>query len=362
MTTRVGLVARQLHSGRDLSTRVAWVASATVFIALPISLLVFTLAAEYASNAVAVDFRNAFYPAANALLHGASPYSHPAGTDPGVEYVYTPTAAVLFLPTALLPLAWAQALVSIAMVAALVGTLVVLGVHDWRVHGLVLLWPSYVSAVQTANLTILLALVSALAWRMRFHRYVPGVLVGLAIALKVFMWPLAVWLLATRRFAAFGAAMAMVIASVVSVVPFTSLRDFVHLVRSHTASLDDGAYTLAALLKEAGVPSSLATVIWLAVGLSVLAVGRRSFGTCVVAAILLSPIVWLHYFVLLIVPLAISRAKLAYYGIPLVMWLAPGWENGRPWQTGLVLLVTGVVALACTAEIPRRPRARLTLR
>jgi hypothetical protein len=57
------------------------------------------------------------------------------------------------------------------------------------------------TAVRIGTLTPALTFLVVLAWRFRATRLVPGVALAVAIALKLFLWPLAVWLAATRRWA-----------------------------------------------------------------------------------------------------------------------------------------------------------------
>jgi alpha-1,2-mannosyltransferase len=316
------------------------------------------VAAEVAGDKVAVDFSKAFYPAAQDVLNGVSPYTFDPSVDAGTVYVYTPTAAVLFAPFTLLSIGAAQALVSFALIVCFLATPWVLGIRDWRVYGAMCLWSPFVSALQTANLTIVLGLLCALAWRARHRPLASGLLIGLAVALKAFLWPLAVWLLATRRFRSFAAAALLTAVSFASVTLFVGLGDFVQLLREHSDLFDDRGYTLFALLAEAGAPEGVARAVWLGTGLSVLVLGRKSFVACLAAALLLSPIVWLHYFALLVVPLAILRAPLIAWLLPLLMWFSPGWENGEPWQTALVLTTAaGSVGIALRAASAQRSEA-----
>ena len=58
---------------------------------------------------------------------------------------------------------------------------------------------------------------------------------------------------------------------------------------------------------------------------------RRSFTCAVAATLALSPIVWLHYLVLLLVPLAISRPRFsAMWLLPILLWSSPrpGYAEG----------------------------------
>ena len=49
---------------------------------------------------------------------------------------------------------------------------------------------------------------------------------------------------------------------------------------------------------------------------------------------------WRHFFVLLVVPLALSRPRFdVVWLIPIGMWVGDGTFNGEPWQTAAVLLL-----------------------
>ena len=62
--------------------------------------------------------------------------------------------------------------------------------------------PVVVHGLYFGNLTILLVLLVALAWRYRDEARLAGLALGVAVAAKLFVWPLVVWLLLTRRFRA----------------------------------------------------------------------------------------------------------------------------------------------------------------
>jgi len=63
-----------------------------------------------------------------------------------------------------------------------------------------------------------------------------------------------------------------------------------------------------------------------------------------------SPVVWNHYFALLIVPLAILRPRLRIeWAIPLALWLCPA-TGVTGWQAGLAALVTGSTVLLLARE------------
>ena len=77
------------------------------------------------------------------------------------------------------------------------------------------------------------------------------------------------------------------------------------------------------MLVQAGAPDRPARVIGFAIAVSVLAIAwrRQSFVLFVAAAILLSPIVWLDYFALLAIPLAVVQPRLSLaWVLPILVW------------------------------------------
>jgi hypothetical protein len=81
--------------------------------------------------------------------------------------------------------------------------------------------------------------------------------------------------------------------------------------------------------------------------------GRRgdefsAFLLSTVAALALVPVVWLHYLVLLAVPLAIARPRFsAMWLLPIVLWMCPRAENGD----GLQPIVPAAVVVAVTVGL-----------
>ena len=145
----------------------------------------------------------------------------------------------------------------------LFGALLLLGVRDWRVYGASLLWPPVINATQTGNATLPLAVLCALAWRYRAARYTPGVAIGVGLAIKFFIWPLVLWLVALRRFRAAALAAAIGATSLLLIVPFNSIHDYVDCSRNLSREFDDDSYTLYGLLVESGASSELARVVWI---------------------------------------------------------------------------------------------------
>ena len=233
--------------------------------------------------------------------------------------------------------------------------LLVLQVRDWRIYGVVLLWPATIEAVQTANASLPLTLLVALMWRYRDRAPIAGAALGYGVAVKLFLWPLVVWLALVGRLRAAAIAALVAAASLLLLLPFTSLHDYVRLLRNLGETFEHESYTPFALLADLGVPDSAARVITVALGLGVLALAarRRSIGLAIAAALVLSPIVWRHFFVLLLVPLALSRPRFdAVWLIPIGLWLGDGTFNGAPWQTAACLALAALTFVLCERRLP----------
>jgi hypothetical protein len=333
--------------------RTSWVRLAVSMLlgVVPIVVLVVGAIEAVRLNSVGVDFRGELYPEAKLLLHGHDPFpASDADLSGGVNRIFPIPAAALVGPLTLLPVAAATVVFTVLLLAAFGGTLWLLGVRDWRVYGAVALWPATLSALQTANLTILLALLVAVAWRWRDRRWTPGIAVGAAIALKLFLWPLVVWLIAFRRYASAAVATALAVAGTLLVVPFVSLPEYARLMRNLGSTFSTESYNVVGLCAQVGLGTgAVADTVAAAIGLGLIAVAyrHRSLPLALAASLVLSPIVWLHYFVLLAIPLATTRPAFAgAWLVPLALWLVPGSGNDvRAWHVAVALVVLGVTTL-----------------
>ena len=335
--------------------------SYVVFAALPAIVVVLLFASAIQDDAVAFDFR-VFYGAAEAVLDGASPYQDLEDENAVVArgYVYPPITALGVIPLTLLPVEIAGLIVMALLVGAALAIPYVLGVRDWRCYGLLLLWPPVISAVQTGTVTLLLGLGAALAWRYRDRPAAAAASVGATLSLKLILWPLLVWLAATRRIP--SAVAALVIGAALALgswaaIGFTGLTEYPDVLRRLQDAVELDSYTLYVVALDAGAASEVARAIWLAVGLAVLGAvvlaarkgdERAAFVLGVAAALLLSPIVWLHYFALLAVVVALARPSLSFvWFVPLAMVVTPGSGQPTPFETAATLAIaTATVALA----------------
>ena len=146
-----------------------------------------------------------------------------------------------------------------------------------------------------------------------------------------------------------GVAVATVLASW-AVVGFRGFTEYPDLVRRLSDRMDERSYSVYALGVDVGLPASIAWGLWLATAVAVLTAcvvlarrgdEQRAFVLGLAAAIAFSPIVWLHYFALLLVAVAIAQPRLApiwFIGIPLQVVVDTGVYNGSTFQTAAVLI------------------------
>jgi hypothetical protein len=81
---------------------------------------------------------------------------------------------------------------------------------------------------------------------------------------------------------------------------------------------------------------------------------ERSFTLAIVAALLFTPIIWLHYFALLLMPIAIVHKRLSLlWATPLLFWLSQGHGNGTTLQTAWTLAVVAFVTVLVLRAKPK---------
>ena len=341
--------------------------SLAVFAAFPVVIVATVLVVAWGDGTAGMDFEQ-FYFAAEAILRGDDPYTGSSAPWNG-EYPYPPLPGFLAVPFTVVSIHAVGVVVMVLLVAAALAIPFVLGVRDWRCYGLVLLWPPVISAIQTGNLTLPLGLAAALAWRFRDSRAVPAALVGLTLAAKFFLWPLVVWFAATRRLATaaltVGVGLALLLLSW-GAIGFAGLADYPDLMRRLQDAVGMDAYTLYIVGLDLGLPSPVARLVWLAAGCALLAavvvVGRRgdersAFILAIAASLALTPIVWLHYFALLVVVVALAQPRLdVLWFLPFGMVATPGTGHPTPVETA-VTLVTAAVVVGLALRVSLRSRA-----
>jgi hypothetical protein len=132
-------------------------------------------------------------------------------------------------------------------------------------------------------------------------------------------------------------------------VGFDQVTAYSEMMRRHAEANDQDGVSVAALAEQLGMPAN--ELVALAAGVAALAIAVRirrnhvgAFAWAVTAALLASPMVWWHYYALLLVPLALT---------------APVWS--RLWLTPFALFpqvadtVVGIAAALLVATRATRP-------
>jgi hypothetical protein len=251
-----------------------------------------------------------------------------------------------------------------------------LGVRDWRCYALSGAFLFTRSAVDLGTVGPLLLLAIAAAWHWRERLLEPAGAVALAVSLKLFLWPLAVWLALMRRGRA--AVVSVGLASVFVLLPwavigFAGIAKYPGLLHDLSNDEASSSYSVVALAVRAHLPQAAGVV------LSVVAAGillgaaawiardeERTLHDrdvavltlALAAALAASPIVWVHYFLLLLVPLALTRPRLS------PLWFAPvayswvpeaGWPAGDATKLGIALAATLIILATVLLRVLRAP-------
>jgi hypothetical protein len=324
-------------------------ATPLAFAVLPAVIVIAMFAVASDSGSLSVDFHNELYPEAKRLLDWENPFPGPdAELWRGHNHIWPPVAAFLVAPYTLLspgPADWAIAITGVALFML---SLRIVGVRDWRVYGAFAMWPSVIGEIRVSHLTPVLCLLTAVAWRYRDARAIPGLAVGFAAAIKFFLWPLGLWLAARGRRASAAVAALVAGCSLLLVLPFTGLDDYVRSLLELGRIFDQDSYSPFGFLAQIGVPDAPARGATIVLGAILLVAcwRRESLGLAVAAALVLSPIVWLDYYAVAAVPLAAVRPRLSLVWLaPLLTWglLSAGIGAGNGWGSARVLIVFAIV-------------------
>jgi hypothetical protein len=352
----------RIAPGGGLRLAVRRSATVLAFGVVPVLMLAAYLAGSVHHDP-AYDFR-AVWQAGRNVLDQTSPYptvehlTHLRGTAID-EFVYPAIVAVAAAPLGMIPFGAAAVVWTIVLIAATALSLRVVGVRDWRCYGAFLACPATLDAIRLGTLTPVLAVLVAAAWRWRDSPRRCGALVALAIVAKLFLAPLVIWLVVTRRFAAaaFAAAWcAVLIAAGWALIGLAGLHDYPRLLSTLSDLEAARSYSVSALLTASGLdigPVAL-TVTLVGLGsLAVLAARRRlddtaAYACTIAVALLATPILWLHYLMLAAIMVALRRPAFgAAWLIGWMMWVSPLPESGSDsWRiaAGLCVVLGSAVA------------------
>ena len=344
------------------------VALATLMVVLSVGTL------KLSTGAFQFDFKGDLYQAAHAILRGDNPY-HPqliqaeaARLRAGgiVPYVasprYPPLLMLAVVPLSLLGVGVAGVLFMALSVGAVIGAMWLLGVRDWRCIAVAAVSAPALFGSWIGNVSTLLLFGTAVIWRLRSHEKLLPVTTALVIGAKLFLWPLGAWLLVTRRYRQLALSMVLTVVFVLAawaVIGFAGLTSYPRMLVNVAYIGELRGSSLVTALLRMGVSTFTARAIALAFTAVLVAAAwrltrqpdgdERAFGLIVVAALIASPVIWLHSMVLLFVPIALLSPTLS------VLWFVPAFSLSSPYVDLALELI--VIAAVC-APLVRNPLAR----
>jgi len=367
---------------RGLGIALQKVGTILAFGVLPAALIVAFVVVTIGGSHPFYDFNGDIYEAGRAILHGRNPYDAAflqhlvaiknAGGSPSLVFavpVYPAPTLLVFAPLALFSTRLAGLLFTIGSVVALLWGLRLAGVRDWRCYGAALLsWPT-VEAVRLGALEPLLLLGLALVWKWRHRAATTGAIAGLIVPAKLFLWPVAGWALATRRWRmiAFGVLVAVLVTLAAwAVIDFHGIRAYPTILGDDSTLVRAAGVSWISAGAAIGVSSGAAEAVSLVVAFALLGLAwrlcrsgdengeARGFGVTIVAALVACPVVWAHYLVLLYLPVALICPTLSLlWFVPLLDYFSPvELTRGDIWEIVPALVIELVVLLALWAPFP----------
>lgn len=317
----------------------------------PVAIVVFvttTLAVLYSGwigDTLGYDYE-AYVRAAQRLLDGLLLY------DPAVDvaggfaiFLYPPPFAVAFVPFALLGPGgvWVWTGLLIACVVVAIALMPVSSTIRWVTLLLAGLdWPVLYS-LKLGQVGPILLLLFVLGWRWLERPSALGASIGLGGLVKLQPLLLIGWAVLAGAWRAAVVAVAVVAIACLVTLPLvgvTAWTDYVSLLRSVSEPVGTPHnFTVGAVLYQAGVSASVATAIqWASVAVTLVLVvlaARRltlaaGFVVAVTATQLVSPLLWDHYAIVLLLPTAWLLANGARWAVAiplatsvLLLWVVP---------------------------------------
>ncbi len=324
---------------------------------VPVLLLLLVLAPFH--HGYAYDYK-IFRTAGHAYLHGRSPYppANAAVLRKQHSFVYPAPMAALFVPFALLPVKVGAVIFGCLLAACIAATLRLLRIRDRRLYSIAFLLLPVALGIRLGTFSPVLALLVAVLWRYRDRTRPAGLAFAAIVVSKLFLAPLVVWLLVTRRWraAVLGSAVAAAVTLVAwAPIGFASFTAYHRILSLLATGEERESFSLSSFGLAAGLDAHWAHL--LAEGASgvllvaAVVVGLRrpdarggfvSFTLVLGASLALSPIVWNHYFEVLLVPLALVAPTLRrIWIVPFALWGVPAQSYHQ-----IVPIAVGVVAPA----------------
>lgn len=282
----------------------------------------------------------AYIAAGHRLLNGEPLYDPSlVVAGPFGLYLYPPPVALAFVPLALLPETVAVGAWLAILAGAFLLGVALLPVRPGVRLAIVLLaaldWP-FLYTMKLGQVTPILWLTFVIGWRALDRPTVLGGSIAIGALVKLQPALFGLWALVTGRWRAFVWALLVGAVIVLVTLPVTGIdswKAFVDtLLRVSNAVTTPHNFAPGAIAFQSGVSQAAASAlqwVWLALVaiVTVFAWLRRDAGTAyvvtVVASQAISPLLWDHYAMILLLPVALLLERRQWWAavIPLAMWL-----------------------------------------
>ena len=320
-----------------MRSSVGWLASIRRVIAplLVAAAIVVAIVVVFLPLTPSYDF-DVFLHAGYAAVHGQNLYpniSSPAVYS-GSSFVYPYFAVWPFMALAAMPAGLSTMLFFfVCMCAVLVACLAGAKRDPWPAI-LTLCTAFTITGLQLGALSPLLFVGAVFLWRLRERPILLALLAAPVIACKLFLAPLLVWLLLVRRYRVFAYASASTLALLALSFALGPIgpAPYLQLLSALGAHEAPSGFSLAGALVNAHLGQGVADAAAVVVALALFAVAhvhfrrthdeRVSFCAGVLAALILTPVLWSHYLILLSAILLVLGARRRWFVVlALASWV-----------------------------------------
>jgi alpha-1,2-mannosyltransferase len=278
---------------------------------------------------------NVFLHAGDAALHGREIY--PAIGSPAVysgsAFVYPAVAVWPFVLLALLPAALAGAIYFVVCACAVIAATTFQSDHDHWIPVLVLGTAFTITGLQLGSLSPLLFVGAVCLWRLRDRPAIFGLVAAPVIVSKLFLAPLLVWPLLAKRYRAFAWAtsLTVLLLALSFATGSLSLPGYLQLLSELGSHEAQAGFGLIGLLRNLSWTPLAAQAS--ALGVATVLMGsayahylrtkdeRLLYSAGIVCTLLLTPVLWSHYFVLLPAALlALDARRRWFIALAIASW------------------------------------------
>jgi len=279
---------------------------------------------------------NVFLQAGDAALHGRDIY--PAIGTPAVysgsSFVYPTVAVWPFVLLALLPAGLAGAIYFVVSACAVIAATALESARDHWIPVLVVGTAFTITGLQLGSLSPLLFVGAVCLWKLRERPAMFGLVAAPVIVSKLFLAPLLVWALLAKRYRAFAWAtsLTVLLLAISFATGSLSLTGYLQLLSELGSHEAHAGYGLIGLLRNLSLTPLAAQAIALAVAAVLMATAyahyrrardeRLLYSAGILCALLLTPVLWSHYLVLLAAALlALDARRRWFIALAITSWV-----------------------------------------